>query len=222
MSSILKALKKLEREKSGRFPDSFNIDAEILKNTDPGHKYSLFTLAMLFLLVFAVGVALTFFALKPPKLVQTSIKAPPTLAEATSQPPTAVIKPEIVAAEIVVKPARKHNGTVAHKQQQKKLPVDRIGDNTTHKQVKASVAGIADKSKEINDTLPDSGQIPTLRVNGIAFQNNAAQNVAIVNGATVSRGSIVNGVTVEEIRSDRIIFQRNGTIFEIQLGQSNK
>jgi type II secretory pathway component PulC len=63
---------------------------------------------------------------------------------------------------------------------------------------------------------------PKLRVNGIAFQNSSADSMAIVNGTPVSGGSIVEGATVEEIRRDRVLFQRNGEKFEIQLGQSNE
>ena len=46
--------------------------------------------------------------------------------------------------------------------------------------------------------------------------------MAIVNGTPVSNGSIIEGVTVEEVRKDRVLFQHNGEKFEIQLGQSNR
>lgn len=51
MSSILKALKKLEHEKSGRFPNLLKIDSDILRAADSTRSFSPSVLVLLFLLV---------------------------------------------------------------------------------------------------------------------------------------------------------------------------
>ena len=48
----------------------------------------------------------------------------------------------------------------------------------------------------------------------------ALREVALIESAESSNR--IEGVTVEEVRNDRVLFRRNGEKFEIQLGQSNR
>ena len=61
-----------------------------------------------------------------------------------------------------------------------------------------------------------------LRVNGIAFQDDGAGTVAMLNGEPLSKGGIIAGVNVDEIYKNRVKFRYNGETFEILLGQSNR
>ena len=61
---------------------------------------------------------------------------------------------------------------------------------------------------------------PVLKVNGIAFQD-GADSVAVINGITVSKGSVIEGARVEEIQKDRVRFSRGGEKFDIILDKSN-
>jgi type II secretory pathway component PulC len=61
---------------------------------------------------------------------------------------------------------------------------------------------------------------PVLKVDGIAFQD-GAESVAVINGVTVSNGSVIEGARVEEIQKDRVRFSRGGERFEIILDKSN-
>jgi type II secretory pathway component PulC len=61
---------------------------------------------------------------------------------------------------------------------------------------------------------------PVLKVDGIAFQD-GADSVAVINGVTVSKGSVIEGARVEEIQKDRVRFSRGGERFEIILDKSN-
>jgi type II secretory pathway component PulC len=63
---------------------------------------------------------------------------------------------------------------------------------------------------------------PTLKVNGIAFQEGVAGSVAVVNGISVSSGSMVEGAKVEDIQMDRVRFSYSGEKFEVLLGKSNR
>jgi type II secretory pathway component PulC len=61
---------------------------------------------------------------------------------------------------------------------------------------------------------------PVLKVNGIAFQD-GADSVAVINGITVSNGSVIEGARVEEIHKDHVKFSRDGEKFYIILEKSN-
>jgi len=61
---------------------------------------------------------------------------------------------------------------------------------------------------------------PVLKVHGIAFQD-GAESAAVVNGVTVSNGSVIEGARVEEIQKDRVRFSRGGETFDIILDKSN-
>lgn len=228
MSSILKALKKLEHEKSGHFPDSLNIDSDILKVTDSSPRFSPFGMVLMFLLIFGGGIAVAYFFMKGTKTPLATIKQQPVITVIRNPPqvPPPVIKTETLPAEIIVVPARKEPTVEAlRKQHHITAFAGKVADSVAKKPAKAAVSSISEKpieaTKTANRELSDP-TVPTLRVNGIAFQNNGADSMAIVNGTPVSNGSIVEGITVAEVQKDRVLFQRNGEKFEIQLGQANR
>ncbi len=228
MSSILKALKKLEHEKSGRFPDSLRIDSDILRSTDSSRSFSPFAFILLFLLVFGGGAAVAFFFMKETKAVTTAKSQPVITVKSLPSPLSApVVNPETLPAEIVVVPAlNKLPGKASRKQRQKTVAAGNAAVSIVKKPTREAVTGISEKPEETTEgvkrDLPAAATVPTLRVNGIAFQNSSADSMAIVNGMPVSSGSIIEGITVEEVRNDRVLFQRNGEKFEIKLGQSNR
>jgi hypothetical protein len=229
MSSILKALKKLEHEKTVRLPHSLKIDTDILRTVDSSSGFSPYSLALLFLLVFGGGAAVALYFIRDTKAPQeTGTSQPVTAAKALqTKVPQPVITPETLPAEIVVVPARREPSGEAPRTKQKKPPVaGKAASAVDRVPAKEAVSGISEVRKEADKAakgaVPAVAAVPNLRVNGIAFQNSGADSMAIVNGTTVSSGSIIEGTTVEEVRKDRVLFQRNGEKFEIMLGQSNR
>ncbi len=226
MSSILKALKKLEHEKSGHCPDLLKIDSDILKVADPSPRFSPLSVVFLFLMVFGGGAAVAIFFMKDAKTPPATIKPQPVISAESLQVPPPVVKPETLPAEINIVPARTEPAFKALRTQHPITPVAGKGaDSAAGKPARAAVSNVSDKPKEAAEAadgeLPPSA-VPTLRVNGIAFQNSGADSMAIVNGTPVSSGSIIEGITVEEVRKDRVLFQRNGEKFEIRMGQANR
>jgi len=225
MSSILKALKKLEREKSGRFPESMNITSDILGSADSSRKISPLALVLLFLLFFGGGIAITFFFMKVP---QPKIKVNPGITANSLQPPVlpAAALPETLPAEIKIVPApKKPHAETERKETKKSVLKNKLAESAAKKNAPAIVS---DVSKKTVITLESAHKelytstVPHLRVNGIAFQTSSADSMAIVNGVPVSNGSIIEGVSVEEVQRDRVLFRRNLEKFEIRLGQSNR
>ncbi len=227
MSSILKALKKLEHERSERSLDLLKIDTDILKTTD-ARSFSPFAMALLLLLVFGGGVAVAYYFMKSSTVpLATTTKAQPAITAENQLPPVTHLmsKPDSLPPEIIVVPARKEPTGEKIPQRHLKKPAT-TAKETNPDTAKTTDLNISKKSSEM-DTAEKKGflaaaRAPTLRVNGIAFQNGTADSMAIVNGVPVSSGSIIEGATVEEIQRDRVLFQCNGEKFEIRLGQSNR
>lgn len=226
MSSILKALKKLEHEKTGRFPESLNINADILRTTESTRSFSPFTLLLFSLLIFGGGAAATFLFLKSSRLPQSATKSQQIISAEDDQPrgSQASVTPDTLPAEIVVVPAKSKS---AGKRQLPQNKTAAPGNGVANKASTAAEPVRPAKSKEVvaavkSEYIAATRTVPALRVNGIAFQNRGAESVAIVNGVTVTKGAIIEGATVDDVRNDRVLFRYNGEPFEILLGQSNR
>jgi general secretion pathway protein B len=221
MSSILKALKKLEQEKTSRFPDLLHIDSDILRTTDSPRRFSPFVIALLFLLVFGGGASLAFFFMNKTKTSPISKSAPPIISNKSNRPVSPpVVKSETLPAEIVITPARKEQNNEAVRKLTPKKLIIKEAESISKNPVKEEISSISEKPEEVTGSI--TSDIPVLRVNGIAFQNSSDDSMAIVNGIPVSNGSKIEGIAIKEIRKDRVVFLHNGKNFEIQLGQSNR
>ena len=58
-----------------------------------------------------------------------------------------------------------------------------------------------------------------LKVSGIAWQKESVSRLAVVNGTPVVQGAVVEGARVEEIFQDRVRFSRDNSSFEVPLGK---
>lgn len=59
------------------------------------------------------------------------------------------------------------------------------------------------------------------KVNGIAWQKESSSRLAVVNGVAVTQGSTIDGAKVVEILPDRVRFSQGGRNFEVVLGKIN-
>ncbi len=225
MSSIMKALKRLEDDKVMHQPDEMKIDAEIVRATTHRPASSA-RMLLISLILMACGSAATYLFMKHDRTpVFSSRKEPVISSQKQPAAPTAPeIKTEQLPEAIIVVPAAdtRKNKTAApatipppltHAEQDKKHPVA------------SRPAPQEQTPSPVILPLPapaKTAAAPALRVNGIAYQNGSVDNMAVINGIPVLRGSTVEGVIVEEIQKDRVLFQYNGEKFGISLGQSNR
>lgn len=232
MSSILKALKKLEDEKTARQPDTLKIDADILK-IENVRRHSTTGMILAALLLFAGGSVATYFYMKKDSspVVDVSKKTVEISSGAKSttpvQPPVTTVKElktERLPDDIPIAPAKPSADIkiIPPPKPQKPKPLIRPTPIST-----PQIQPRSDNRKSnpaVTTTQPDAvvKTIPVLRVNGIAFQDGATDSVAIVNGVPVSSGSVVEGTKVEAIQKDRVRFSYKGETFEISLGKSNR
>lgn len=230
MSSILKALKKVEDDKAACQPDELKIDADILR-TDNYPRFSSTSVLLSAILLMACGSGATYMYMNHTKTTKVALTNPPSLHRQTVVPALmpSDIKTEQLPDAIVVAPATQQKsvrmGAVKQPQAATALRTSANTSNTSSAtrlktsnhdvQAKESPSGASSVTTSVTE-------VPFLRVNGIAFQSNGTDSLAIVNGTPVSSGSIIEGVTVVEVRKDRVMFKRNEEKFDIQMGQSNR
>lgn len=224
MSSILKALKKVEADNASRRPDELRIDSEILR-TENHSRFSSTAILLASLLFMAFGAGGTYLYMKRGKAPEHTGS---TAGVVTVQKPLPTSAPPETPAEqlppaIVVVPAK-----------QQLSPERAKGEQTPASRQMKSIPDVARQPAAVTRPASDqqrgtllpapanSSAVPQIRVNGIAIQDDSSESVAMINGEPVLRGGIINGVTVEEIYKNRVKFNYNGTIFDVSLGQSNK
>lgn len=221
MSSILKALKKLEREKATWQPNELKVETEILR-TDHSTNFSPLTVLLIALLLVVSGSGVTYIYMRQEKSERSSGKKTVTISEQNyiSVPSVSDIKGERLPEAVLIAPA-----------QAKAARVNKLSLPISKKTAISLVAPYL-ASREGKKTRPEfsntkrqseSAQIvPKLRVNGIAYQNGDTESVAMINGTPFTSGSLVDGVKIEEIHKNDVIFNYNGEKFEIKIGQSNR
>lgn len=228
MSSILKALKKLEKETSISKPEQLGIDSKILQ--DGSAKFTRTTLIIIAAALFICGGGATYLYMKRTASNRTEEQTSSQRAETHTR--TTVIQP--VVHSDMLQPT-----VIPFSQPQHPPIVERqpyIPDNTPQ---------LLQQSPTLNKTMTPPIQVspplpvsepeprvstsksalttrPVLTVNGIAFQEGGNENLAVINGITVSNGSVIEGIKVEGIQKDRVHFSQGGEKFEIILNKSNR
>ena len=227
MSSILKALKKLEHEKTVRKPDSFKIDSEILRGEAASGSRPFYTAASLAAIsLFLCGVGATYLFMKhdnttsPVQTVQVlnnETKGEPSTGTTllpVSTPPAKETKPDRTVKVISISDKTNQSPRSIEKQQSQREKPAEIGPQPVTPEPKPVSPPV-----QVVHVVTTTAK-PVLKVNGIAFQD-GADSVAVINGITVSSGSVIEGARVEEIQKDRVKFSRDGETFYIILDKSN-
>jgi general secretion pathway protein B len=220
MSSILKALKKLEHDTTNCKPDRMRIDAKILQESY-SKKFSSTVVLLIAVVLFVCGGGATYLYMK-----RSATEAP--VPPAITMPE--VHKPSRPPVEKGVQPAGKSN--VRPPAASPVLPVTKVQNKTnkipavTSQPIRAEILAEPPAAKpETPSAAPTppgarvSGR-PKLTINGVAYQEGSNDSMAVINGMTVTSGTIIEGVKVEEILKDRVRFSQGNEQFEIILNKS--
>ena len=231
MSSILKALRKLEEEKSDLRRDPLKIDAEILSDSHNSNAAPI-RIFLVSICLFLCGGAVMYFLLgrhqeKPSEPLQDTSQPPAVLGESQSYKAHSE-KEEATEAKIISNSEPKPLALPPEKPfpttRYRPPPSFDLDDRSQSQPVvisrKKPDATPQEKIEQINPEIP-AHQQPLLRVDGIAFQE-GAEVFAVVNGVSVSKGSVINGAKVEEVQKDRVLFSYNGKRIEVYMGKSNR
>lgn len=208
MSVILDALKKLEREKIEQRKRRLDFGEEIAAGAvrSPAVKSAWkiwFTAGVVALLtaVATVYATVSFLGEKPRHV---------SVAERKQNPP-------FLDTNLVQRREEQH--AVAEPGPASK-PEASASRGTVPVEVHASPAS-APSSARKDDAATSAGTFPGLKVSGIAWNESRADRRAVVNGALVGEGAVVQGATLEKIFVDRVRFSSSGRVFEIHVGDGN-
>lgn len=200
MSSILKALRKLEEEKARRQDGSPDIARDILKRGPRRHQASPWGATVLVsVLVLAVGI-----------LAYTRFEN-----RAVSGPPSQPVVTPLASVPVPTTPAPEGAAPASKEKRQQAAPSAKVK--------KADVAIKRVSPPPAPEPLPAVGKpvevsLPRLTLSGIAYQDRAEARLAVVNDLPVMEGTLIKGARVEEILRDRVRFSLAGRRFEVSLG----
>jgi len=231
MSSILKALKKLEEEKSLlKNEKEVNISRDILKTRSERKSSGKWlwllgisaTTVIIILSIALFRKSTTVDEVKSPRLptmsqLSTSLSSPPAAfppplavdgKKAAIARPSPVTVPNQDSSRPVLSPAKKPPRTLTE------LP------STPVQTMELPKTDLAVKSAPpLRKPLPDE---TTLTLSGIAWNKDSSDRLAIINGQPTVTGAIVNGAVVEEILQDKVRMNLSGRTFELFLGRQTK
>ncbi|HTP65931.1 MAG TPA: hypothetical protein VMJ66_11115 [Geobacteraceae bacterium] len=228
MSFILKALKKLETEKAARSSAQVEINMAIIapetaRLTGPARTGRW---AVVPVLLLACAGLVYLFVYRPsfpaneagkalPTPVATSAPPPPPMqvaapAQVTAPPPQTIAPPASPANHV-------RDASVTGPSAVSPVPLQPKAEG--RKQASARLRGGASPRSEPEPMTLSYGGSPSLTVSGIAYQDNPADSMAVVNGALVKMGMSVSGARVERIFMDRVRFRGSGGTFEVPLAR---
>lgn len=226
MSSILKALKRLEQEKAVRRPHEIRVDAEIIRNVPLHRRTPLFVVLLGALALFLGGGAAVYLVLKPSSGQRITVQeamipknTPPVAVPSATPETSATIKGEKSAT---AGPESAPRAIHLHNQLKNLVPSPvALPQNILQKQPEAGPS--APQIPQAAATPPPQQSIPKteLHLDGIAFQDGGGESLAVINGRTVTRGAVIEGARIEDIQRDRVKLSRGGERFEIILDRSN-
>jgi general secretion pathway protein B len=227
MSSILKALKKLEEEKCARAGESVNIYGGLLRSEPETRKGSRILFPVALVAVASIAVLVTFAMMggfggnrspeKPGAASDLRIQEPgsPQLAPVATPQSSPASSPQLQPRNLPSAVTSLPKTDEAHennRQQQSVLQDTGSVTESVHK---------SDPPQNLNIAVPlPAASRPLLKVTGIAWQKDGAGSIAMVNGLGLSIGRIIEGAVVEEIFPDRVRFSHGGSNFEVYLGKS--
>ncbi|WP_243373082.1 general secretion pathway protein GspB [Geotalea sp. SG265] len=226
MSSILKALKKVEEEKAAQrttAPLAGDVAGKYRSRQQKSRWKILAALAAV-----AVLAVLTTYA----AMGGFSVGKQGTAPRPAGNPAESTIKTGVSSPAVQVQPAQA-------------VAVSAQGLNGQAKPVQQSTPAAAKAAPSLTGSavaVPavavKSGMQPFLRtttgavsigedhvgfkVSGIAWQKESSSRLAVVNGIAVTQGATVDGAKVVEILPDRVRLSHGGRTFEILLGKINQ
>ena len=209
MSSILKALRKLEEEKAAVGEGNVDIAHDILKGSASRPTRSLlWPLVSLVLFTLVIGAGLYIWSVLPqraPVSGQTAALPAPVSVE-TRKPVRlpAPVTPRVETPAVVQPPAPD--------QPKNSAPVT----------VSAPAAAPSKPPVvQAEASAFDAEGLPFLILTGIAYRENPAERIAIINDLPVMQGTAIEGAEVVEILADRVILKWKGKRVEKRLSAKN-
>jgi general secretion pathway protein B len=219
MSSILKALKKVEEERAARQGESADFARSLLRSDHRRRRSGYGLLLWGVILLLPIGA---WWLSRPdaapvqnPTVMANPLAAEPALVAdtppAAAEPPVAAKRlaadaevVEVIFSAPVIEAASRPGPTVPVSQS---LP---LVSTPASPELPTEQPRPAAKQRKTAEPPPLS-----LQLSGIAWQEEREARLAIIDDLPVMEGMMIDGVMVEEILRDRVRFSQNGRIIEL-------
>ena len=237
MSSILKALKKLEEEKTVRRDRPVDVARGILRVTPEARK-SGWVLPVSVTGAAVAAALLTFVAVggrTSPDGETVPVSSPQVTADSATtrhRAPEPVLSSKSGPGEdkIVIDVAPESAGkmkrvlpsapVLAYPRPSQRPPAAAKKSSSS---AEVLAPERADRELPVNVEVPpqplSDRPLPMLKVSGIAWQKGSSDRFAVVNGMSVTEGTTVDGARVEEIFLDKVRFSFQKKIFDVAVGK---
>jgi general secretion pathway protein B len=236
MSSILKALQKVEAEKAAA-RNAGRLATEISRTRQKrGWKPRwLFPVAMTVVAVVAVLATYTlmggFSQGRQQTVPQPGIEAAAPLPQSrpveSSLPPSAAppVADSVTVQPMITRPVAVKVPSAPPRRNELPESPDAAGnDDASSPETSAEPPAVRAAELQTERTAglsPASHAASDLTVSGIAWQKESTSRLAVVNGVPIAQGAILAGARVEEILPDRVRFTRDSHSFEVFLGKTS-
>ncbi len=215
MSSILRALKKMNEEKVDR-TNRVRSDTGVLL-TGSSEQSNPFVMIASSLLMLALGSGGTYLYVKGEKPVpEVAARKPPLVV--TPAKPFPLITTAI-SLDTVLLPPLDISAPVASGD--RPLPLTPLNPRLPRLPLPPVAVAVPFAPPAVSGKEEPLKNQPLLKVDGIAFEGNS-EPIAVVNGTPVSSGSVIQGVKIERILVDSVIFNQNGGRVEVKMGETNR
>jgi len=200
MSSILKALRKLEEEKAALGEGGVDIARDILKRSAHKQERNIFwpLVSVSLLLLLAGGTAYFWLGYPQPAANLHKIKIAPakSLIEKSSTQDGSVVASAVVRPKEAQALAAPGSVPLAQIPQQ-----ERTTPPSVHVEPQA---------------IHPNGS-PFLKLTGIAYRDKSTERIAIINDLPVMQGTSIEGAQIVEILPDRVVLSSKGVEFTLKL-----
>jgi general secretion pathway protein B len=240
MSSILKALKKLEEEKYVRRDGKVDVVKGMLRSTPRHNGRPRWVLPVSIAGSACVAAIVTYLVMGAPSdRLRGSDPANPlqaaydddngkdsllkplpekkTEAFRPMNEPSVAEAPKAVSRKKAVPPVAAPNRATRTSSRMPEIPVK--PQPSARERLPADNPGIP--ASDPDKTAQPSGtrQMPVLAVSGIAWQKDGSDRLAVVNGISVTEGMVVGGAVVEKIFQDKVRFSHGMRTFDVPVGR---
>jgi len=229
MSSILKALQKLEKDKETRKTKEPDISTAIKMSSLHRVKQKVWAIPVIVISVATLSILVTFslmggFSSKKQSIIQT-VQQPlnpqqsPAMSPESTPPPLATESNIPAIQSHVTNPSTENKiGEITSPASALKLPTPILTPLPTASE---RLTIESPPSKTFTPITENFSEVPLnkqrFKISGIAWQSDNASRIAVINGVSVSEGSNIEGVKIEQIFPDKVKFLNNGKSFEIYL-----
>jgi general secretion pathway protein B len=215
MSVILDALKKLEQEKASSRSGPVDIVPEMVKSREPRGRNGRWLIAALVTGAVAVTTVVTMVAMGG-FTVSKQQPVPLATAPAASLPePLPAPLPGKPVSESAVRSVSNPEPLVLRRDpvpQAEPVMTPTANPPRQRRQPKAVAVERYDEAPQVTGSSAGS-----LKVSGIAWQDERTDRRAVVNGVLAVEGELIEGARIVTIYQDRVRFSRDGRTFDVAI-----